>query len=128
MVGAIAADTTMHERPCGRGYVKLEEDSQLSPWPPVGNPSAIIYAHEFHYSSIDGLPGDSQFAYRVLRGSGITQKNDGLVYKNLLASYTHLRNTPSTPWVERFLSFVSQHKAGSKAQVIAQNSSNRSEL
>ncbi len=110
MVGAIAADTTMHERPCGRGYVKLEEIPQLAPWPRVAKPSATIYAHEFHYSSLDDLPGDSQFAYRVLRGNGIKQKYDGLVYKNLLASYTHLRNTPATPWVERFLSFVSQHR------------------
>ncbi|MCZ6471521.1 MAG: cobyrinic acid a,c-diamide synthase, partial [Gammaproteobacteria bacterium] len=71
-----------------------------------------------------GLPADSQFAYRVLRGSGINQQYDGLVYKNLLASYTHLRNTPSTPWVERFLAFVSQHKTPSKtqAQTMAQNS------
>ncbi len=113
MVGAIAADTTMHERPCGRGYVRLEENSQLSPWPRAGKPSATICAHEFHYSSIDGLPADSQFAYRVLRGSGINQQYDGLVYKNLLASYTHLRNTPSTPWVDRFLAFVSQHKTPS---------------
>jgi cobyrinic acid a,c-diamide synthase len=124
MVGSIAADTTMHERPCGRGYVKLEENTQLSPWPGVGKPSATLCAHEFHYSSIDDLPADSQFAYRVLRGSGINQQYDGLVYKNLLASYTHLRNTPSTPWVERFLSFVSQHKTTSKtqAQAMAQNS------
>jgi cobyrinic acid a,c-diamide synthase len=122
MVGVIAADTTMHEKPCGRGYVKLEENSQLSPWPQLSKPPATIHAHEFHYSSIDGLPGNSQFAYRVLRGSGINQKSDGLVYKNLLACYTHLRNTPTTPWVERFLSFVSQHKSSLKTQPMAQNS------
>jgi len=123
MVGAIQAQSTMHERPCGRGYVKLEEDSRQSPWPRTGDSSTTIYAHEFHYSSLDGLPGNSQFAYRVERGSGINQKFDGLVYKNLLASYTHLRNTSSNPWVERFLSFVSQHKAacGSKPGAMAQN-------
>jgi cobyrinic acid a,c-diamide synthase len=116
MVGAIPAHSTMHERPCGRGYVKLEENLQLSPWPRVDDSSTTIYAHEFHYSSLDGLPGNSQFAYRVERGSGINQEYDGLVYKNLLASYTHLRNTLSTPWVERFLSFVSQHKTACKSE------------
>jgi len=124
MVGAIPAHSTMHERPCGRGYVKLEENLQLSPWPQVEGSSTTIYAHEFHYSSLDDLPENSQFAYRVERGSGINQKYDGLVYKNLLASYTHLRNTPSTPWVERFLAFVSQHKAACipETWAVAQNS------
>jgi cobyrinic acid a,c-diamide synthase len=124
MVGAIDADTTMHERPCGRGYVKLEENSQLAPWPRPHDSSAVIYGHEFHYSSLDGLTENSQFAYRVKRGNGINQKYDGLVYKNLLASYTHLRNTASTPWVERFLSFVSQHKSATKSETLpmAQNS------
>jgi cobyrinic acid a,c-diamide synthase len=114
MVGAIAADSSMHQRPCGRGYVKLEENTLLTPWPRVGDSSETICGHEFHYSSLDGLPENSTFAYRVERGIGINQESDGLVYKNLLASYTHLRNTPSTPWVNRFLAFVGQHKAASK--------------
>jgi cobyrinic acid a,c-diamide synthase len=124
MVGVIPAQTTMHDRPCGRGYVKLEESTRLSHWPQVSNNSATIYAHEFHYSSLDGLPENSQFAYQVMRGHGINQTHDGLLYKNLLASYAHLRNTPSTPWVERFLSFVGQHKATGKtlARAMAQNS------
>ena len=42
----------------------------------------------------------------MTRGYGISGVNDGLVYRNLLASYTHLRNTAQTPWVRRFLSFV----------------------
>ena len=114
MAGVIAADTTMHEKPCGRGYVKLEENTQSSLWPLSNNPTALIHAHEFHYSCIDGLPKNSEYAYTVKRGSGIDQQNDGLIYKNLLASYSHLRNTRATPWVERFLSFVSDNKATNK--------------
>ena len=111
MVGAIPGDTKMHEKSCGRGYVKLAENMETSPWPLGKDSKALIHAHEFHYSSIDGLPENTQYAYTVKRGIGINQQNDGLIYKNLLASYSHLRNTRSTPWVERFLSFVSETKA-----------------
>ncbi len=123
MVGAIAAETTMHKKSCGRGYVKLEENRKTSPWPITGDSSELIHAHEFHYSSIHGLPENTDYAYAVKRGTGIDQQNDGLVYKNLLASYSHLRNTRSTPWVERFLSFVSNNKLGNKTikTVLAQS-------
>jgi len=111
MVGAIPGDTTMHEKSCGRGYVKLEENSGVFPWGPGDDSAALIHAHEFHYSSIGGLPEDMEYAYTVRRGSGIDQKSDGLIYKNLLASYSHLRNTRSNRWIERFLSFVRNKKA-----------------
>ncbi|MCZ6883714.1 MAG: hypothetical protein O7F15_12025 [Gammaproteobacteria bacterium] len=60
---------------------------------------------------MEGLPENTKYAYTVRRGSGINQQSDGLIYKNLLASYSHLRNTRATPWIERFLSFVSDKKA-----------------
>jgi len=114
MVGAIPGDTTMHQKSCGRGYVKLEENTEIFPWGPKHNPAALTHAHEFHYSSIDGLPDSIEYAYTVKRGSGINQQSDGLIYNNLLASYSHLRNSRSTPWVERFLAFVSENKANNK--------------
>ena len=114
MVGVIPCDTIMHEKPSGRGYVKLEENIDTSLWPVGNNSTNLIHAHEFHYSSIAGLPQNLEYAYTVKRGSGIDQKKDGLVYKNLLASYTHLRNTRSTPWVEHYLSFVSNNKTTNK--------------
>ena len=46
----------------------------------------------------------------MLRGKGIQQQQDGYIHRNLLASYTHLRNTAATPWVKRFLQFVHSHK------------------
>ena len=114
MVGVIDADATMHEKPCGRGYVKLEENLPTSLWSAGNGSGDLIHGHEFHYSCIDGLAKNRQYAYTVKRGSGIDQQKDGLIYKNLLASYSHLRNTRCTPWVERFLSFVSENKATHK--------------
>ena len=91
MVGAIPADVLMHERPMGRGYVRLQETSD-APWPLREGRRAELSAHEFHHSSVVNLGVDVRFAYQVLRGSGIDGERDGIVYKNVLASYAHLRD------------------------------------
>jgi cobyrinic acid a,c-diamide synthase len=105
MVGALPADTVMHPRPQGRGYVRLQE-SELSPWP--GKASQTLQAHEFHYSALQGLAKDTRFAYDVLRGTGIDGKHDGIVLRNVLASYCHMRQVKNNPWVTRFVEFVRQ--------------------
>jgi cobyrinic acid a,c-diamide synthase len=105
MVGAIAGDIVMHERPVGRGYVKLAP-SEAHPWRDTGGSQVEIAAHEFHYSSIEGLNPNTRFAYRVARGFGVDGKSDGIVVNNLLAAYSHLRSSGSCDWTARFVEFV----------------------
>jgi cobyrinic acid a,c-diamide synthase len=107
MAGALPGEVTMHARPQGRGYVQLQETGQ-GPWGsgPAGAASAVFGAHEFHYSSLERLPSETVFAYRVLRGQGIDGKHDGIVHRNLLASYSHLQSTRQNPWAQRFVQFV----------------------
>ncbi len=105
MVGAIAGDAVMHERPVGRGYVRLAQTA-AHPWRGHGDERAEIPAHEFHYSSIEGLPADTRFAYRVARGFGTDGRSDGIVVNNLLASYAHLRSAGNYDWAVRFVGFV----------------------
>ena len=108
MVGAIPADTVMYERPQGRGYVQLSETDDF-PWPnSVNNSSTDFWAHEFHYSRLENLQGSFQYAYQVKRGTGIDGSNDGIVYKNVLGSYAHLRDVNDHHWVGRFVDFVRQ--------------------
>jgi cobyrinic acid a,c-diamide synthase len=95
----------MHAKPQGRGYVSLRETGS-HPWPLSGDGVATVSAHEFHYSALSGLPDGVDFAYRVERGYGLDGANDGIVYRNLLASYAHLRDTRSHPWAARFVEFV----------------------
>jgi cobyrinic acid a,c-diamide synthase len=109
MVGIIPGDTVMHDKPVGRGYVNLQEESQ-HPWPQIEVQSKTIKAHEFHYSSLENLPLNSTFAYRVTRGHGINGQADGYLYKNLLANYTHQRNVGSGLWTTRFIAFIRQVK------------------
>ena len=104
MVGIIPADTIMHEKPQGRGYVKLEETEHMI-WPNKSE-GTVIAGHEFHYSTLDNLREKGKFAFRVLRGTGITGDEDGWVYKNLLASYAHMRDTSRYHWAQRFVTFI----------------------
>jgi cobyrinic acid a,c-diamide synthase len=109
MVGVIPADTVMHDKPQGRGYVRLRERPG-APWP--GEPAAdVIAAHEFHYSALVNLDREVDFAYEVVRGTGIDGRHDGLMLYNLLACYSHLRDTGRHHWVQRFVDFVRAHRA-----------------
>ncbi|MCY3769587.1 MAG: cobyrinate a,c-diamide synthase [Gammaproteobacteria bacterium] len=105
MVGALPLDVEMEAKPVGRGYVRLEETGH-SPWGRLNGSSSDIHAHEFHYSRIRLLEEQNEYAYRVKRGWGMDGKHDGLVYRNVLASYAHLRHVAPVCWVSRFMDFV----------------------
>lgn len=112
MVGAIKADIHMHDRPVGRGYTRLRENGD-NPWglKDKNSDPATFPAHEFHYSSIENLAADTRFAYTVERGMGIDGAHDGILYKNVLASYVHLRDVAGNHWTQRFVDFVRRVKA-----------------
>lgn len=105
MVGALSADAVMHEKPQGRGYVRLKETG-ASPWPVLQQQPVEIAGHEFHYSSLENLDRMYAYAYQVKRGTGIDGMHDGIVYKNLLASYSHLRDAGGNCWTQRFIKHV----------------------
>lgn len=111
MAGVIPADVVMHPKPQGRGYVRLRETGE-HPWPLSGDGSEPVSAHEFHYSALTHLPEGMRFAYRVDRGFGLDGVHDGIRYRNLLASYAHLRDTRSHPWAARFVDFVRSRRQG----------------
>ncbi len=106
MVGVIPGDAVMHSKPQGRGYVKLQETADML-WS-GGDPLHTINAHEFHYSRLENLTTTGKFAYRMQRGAGIDGQHDGWIYRNLLASYTHMRDTAQFRWARRFVEFIRQ--------------------
>ncbi|MEZ5784938.1 MAG: cobyrinate a,c-diamide synthase [Xanthobacteraceae bacterium] len=115
MVGAIEADAVMHGRPKGKGYVMLEE-TEHAPWPAAGARGPIA-AHEFHFAALENLPGNARFAYRMLRGEGITGRHDGIVTANTLASFSHRRGVGLDPWPARFAAFMRRCAAERDAPV-----------
>ncbi len=112
MVGALPADTVMHERPVGRGYVRLRETAD-HPWPGARDSEAFS-AHEFHHSSLENVDPSLGYAYQVLRGTGIDGQRDGIVHRNVLAGYAHQRDTDANHWCSRFVDFVRRRAAGGK--------------
>ncbi len=116
MAGVIPGDVVMHDRPMGRGYVLLR-DTDRNPWPSPR--PAEVRAHEFHYSSLENLAPDTVFAYEVQRGAGVDGRHDGIVHKNLLACYAHLRDLEGNHWAGRFIQFVRARRGTAARQQAA---------
>ena len=108
MVGALPATFLMKDRPVGRGLVRLQQTG-ASPWG-IFEGVSEINAHEFHHSQMQLIGEVDGFAYKIARGWGIDGVNDGLIYKNTLASYCHLRSVSPINWVEKFVNFVRTKK------------------
>ncbi|MEZ5540818.1 MAG: cobyrinate a,c-diamide synthase [Pseudomonadota bacterium] len=117
MVGAIPGEVVMHERPQGRGYVRLRETGH-APWP-APHPAGVIAAHEFHYSSLEAVPPGLRYAYEVVRGTGIDGRHDGLLVNNLVACYSHMRDTAQHHWARRFVDFVRARRQPGKTDLHA---------
>ena len=106
MVGVVPADTVMSAKPVGRGYTRLRRTDR-APWAP-GTTAPEFDAHEFHYSHLENLAPGLTFAYEVVRGAGVDGKHDGIVHKNLVASYAHLRDLEGSRWAAQFVDFVAR--------------------
>jgi cobyrinic acid a,c-diamide synthase len=83
MAGIIEADTLMTGR-LTLNYTDAECNGSI-----FGK--MHLRGHEFHYSSIENIAGDSRFAYSMKRGLGVTGTQDGFIINdNSLAAYMHL--------------------------------------
>ena len=97
MVGLFPYDFVMQKRPQGHGYTILEV-ARENPYFPVG---AVLKGHEFHYSQMAPDPEpEAAMAFRVTRGTGIGGGREGLLYKNVLATYTHLHALGAPHWAQ----------------------------
>jgi cobyrinic acid a,c-diamide synthase len=108
MSNVIPGDIIMCDKPQGRGYIQLRETSAM-PWAPAPEhqeDAALINGHEFHYSRLENLDNEPDYAYEVARGYGIDGNHDGIVYKHLLANYAHLRDVDNNHWARRFVEFA----------------------
>jgi len=108
MVGALPADVVMHAKPVGKGYVRLVESGE-HPW--GAGEGTTLRAHEFHYSTLAHADPGLRYAYRMERGEGADGRRDGIVHRNVLATYAHQRSVGGNDWVRRFL----RHVAGLKS-------------
>ncbi len=100
MSGIFSIDLEFYKKPQGLGYIEAEVVKE-NPFFSLG---AKIKAHEFHYSLALTPPDES--IYKLTKGTGMGNKVDGVNYKNVFASYTHIY-APTTPeWAENFVKLI----------------------
>lgn len=105
MVGAIPADVLFQEKPVGKGYAELK----VRPTNNWFNSSQLVKGHEFHYSRLINIDQELDYKFDMVRGTGIDGDRDGILYRNILASYTHIHADVVTSWAESFVSFVKKN-------------------
>jgi cobyrinic acid a,c-diamide synthase len=99
MSGVFSFEVELCSEPQGHGYVSLQVDHSN----PFFSPGTELRGHEFHYSRI--LDNDSvpPTACAVRRGSGAFAKRDGIIERNVWASYTHLHAAATPEWAAGLL-------------------------
>ncbi|MEJ2100371.1 MAG: cobyrinate a,c-diamide synthase [Desulfobacterales bacterium] len=95
MVGVLPVAFDFYPRPQGHGYTVVTVVNE-NPFYAVGTE---IKGHEFHYSRVLKWSGDeNDLIFHMQRGVGITKEKDGICYKNVLATYTHIHALGTPQW------------------------------
>jgi cobyrinic acid a,c-diamide synthase len=95
MVGVFPLTFDFYPRPQGHGYTVVTVENK-NPFYEIGTE---IRGHEFHYSRARKWSGDEEdLVFRMQRGVGITSDRDGICYKNVLATYTHIHARGNPNW------------------------------
>jgi cobyrinic acid a,c-diamide synthase len=107
MVGIFPYDFVMGKKPQGHGYTILAVTEE-NPYFPVGS---RLKGHEFHYSRIIPEPGpEASLAFTMVRGAGMGGQRDGLLYRNVLATYTHLHALGTPEWAPALVAQARQYR------------------
>jgi cobyrinic acid a,c-diamide synthase len=96
MVGVLPVGFGLSQKPKGHGYTMVTVDGK-NPFYPEG---MEIRGHEFHYSWVASFEetADCRLVFSMKRGTGIFNHRDGLCYKNILATYTHIHASGTPEW------------------------------
>lgn len=96
MVGVFPFEVVMEKKPQGHGYTVLECVGSN----PFYSEGTCLKGHEFHYSRIVGYRSDYPFAFKMKKGHGIVDGWDGMCYKKVLASYSHVHAVGNELWAK----------------------------
>jgi cobyrinic acid a,c-diamide synthase len=97
------------KKPQAHGYtiIFVEQDN------PFYRAGTEIRGHEFHYSNILEWEGkDKDLAFRLKRGSGLVNNRDGAVFKNVLATYTHIHAVGTSSWALAMVRKAIEYREG----------------
>ena len=111
MAGVFPLTFGLQKKPRAHGYtiVNVERDN------PYFSRGSVLRGHEFHYSTVLDTGNDSHsMVFNVQRGKGIVDNKDGICYKNVLASYTHLNATGTPEWADGMVQCAQRYKGQKK--------------
>jgi len=107
MVGALPIAFSLEKKPQAHGYTIIEVEKSN----PYFSQKIILRGHEFHYSRVLEIKENGSYmAFNVRRGRGIAGRKDGMCYKNVLASYTHLHALGAGEWAEGLMRCAREFK------------------
>lgn len=111
MAGVLPVVFGFSRRPQGHGYTIITVE-QPNPYFKVGTQ---LKGHEFHYSRVLKWRGaDKDLVFAMKRGAGFVNRRDGVCYKNVLATYTHIHALGTPSWaismVRKAASYKNQKK------------------
>jgi cobyrinic acid a,c-diamide synthase len=107
MIGIIGWDFVIGEKPIGHGYSTLKVISQ-NPFYDLGT---ILQGHEFHYSKpilVDKKKA-GKLSCRVIRGHGFDGQSEGIVFKNIFGTYTHIHALERYEWAARMIKIAIEY-------------------
>jgi cobyrinic acid a,c-diamide synthase len=105
MAGVFPFDVEVMPQQQGHGYSVLEVDRE-NPFYPVG---LTLKGHEFHYSRLRPNGGGPAMACAVRRGTGCWDGRDGIVVRNVWASYTHVHVLGTPEWTDGMMKSARLH-------------------
>ncbi len=108
MAGIFPISFTVSKKPQGHGYV-VAEVVEKNPYFSVGEE---IKGHEFRYSKI--IKWDEKenvTAFRITRGTGMKDKKDGILYKNVFACYLHTHAAGNPSWAKNMVATANKFRS-----------------
>jgi len=113
MTGVLPIVFGLSKKPQGHGYTISKVDTAN----PYFDAGTEIRGHEFRYSTIEEWRGqDQDMVFSTRRGTGFHNKRDGICYKNVLASYTHLHALGTPAWAPALVRNALVYKNGQRSK------------
>lgn len=114
MAGIFPVTFSLEKIPQAHGYTVVEVKRKN----PFYKRGTALKGHEFHYSRVvktDRKAG-MQYSFVMKRGQGISDHLDGLCYRNVLATYTHIHALGTDTWADGLVRSAIQYRKTEKSK------------
>jgi cobyrinic acid a,c-diamide synthase len=107
LVGVFPVKFGLEKKPQAHGYTIFKSSGENPFYPP----GEEIKGHEFRYSRILDWQGSADdLALTMERGVGFVDGKDGLVFKNVLALYSHVHAVATPQWAASLVAMAKEFK------------------